>query len=325
MAARLSPTPLHASPEIVDLRRLSARDLDSLLSEESAEWLRELDWDFQKSADLVRRFVDLRALNGCALVEAGEVSGYLYYVLEESKGLIGDLYVRPPARTVERENRLLGAALETIAGVGTVRRVESQLMMLSYPPGRPVPFAPQAASFKRNFMRIDLSAAELAEARVRRLVYLERWSDHYQEAAAQIIAAAYAGHVDGRINDQYRSAAGARRFLYNIVQYPGCGTFFRPASCVALEAATGRLCGLSLASLVAPECGHITQICVSQAARGTGVGYAMLRQSLVALRQSGCRGASLTVTASNAGAVALYERVGFRTVRQFPAYTWEGL
>jgi len=325
MAARLSPAPLHSSAEIVDLRRLSARDLDSLLEEESAEWLAEVDWDFRKSADLVRRFVGLRALSGCALIETGQVVGYLYYVLEEGKGLIGDLYVRRPLRTVERENHLLGSALETVAAMGSTRRIEAQLMMLAFPPGRPVPFAPYAATYSRNFMRIDLSAAELAEGRVRRPVYLERWSDHYQEPAAQLIAAAYAGHVDGHINDQYRNPEGARRFLYNIVQYPGCGTFFRPASYVALEAVTGRLCGLSLASLVAPGCGHVTQICVSQAARGTGAGHALLRQSLMALRQSGCRAASLTVTAANAEAVALYERVGFRTVRQFPAYVWEGL
>ena len=42
----------------------------------------------------MRRFVDMRALNGSALVEDGEVAGYMYYVLEEDKGLIGDLYVR---------------------------------------------------------------------------------------------------------------------------------------------------------------------------------------------------------------------------------------
>ena len=59
-----------------------------------AAWRNELEWDFEKSADLVRRFVDLSALNGSALVEDGEVAGYMYYVLEEDKGLIGDLYVR---------------------------------------------------------------------------------------------------------------------------------------------------------------------------------------------------------------------------------------
>ena len=105
--------------------------------------------------------------------------------------------------------------------------------------------------FERNFMRLDLGRAPLREGRVRHPMFIEKWSDHYQDAAAQLIAAAYTGHIDSRINDQYRSAAGARRFLYNIVQYPGCGAFYRPASYAAFEAASGRLCGISLASLVA--------------------------------------------------------------------------
>jgi len=75
--------------------------------------------------------------------------------------------------------------------------------------------------------------------------------------------------------------------------------------------------------MVAPGCGHITQICVSPAVRGKGVGHELLRRSLTTLRDAGCRGASLTVTALNQDAVALYEKVGFRTIRKFSAYAWE--
>jgi len=323
MAARLSPAPLRP-PEIVDLRRLSARDLEPLLDEETAAWRTELEWDFDKSADLVRRFVDLRALNGSALIEDGEVSGYLYFVVEDNKGLIGDLYVRREWRTPERERTLLEWALDSIMASPSVSRIESQLMMLQFPPRRSAPREEFASSFERNFMRVDLRRGPMPEGRVRWPIYIERWSDQYTDAAAQLIASAYAGHIDSRINDQYRSPAGARRFLYNIVQYPGCGAFYRLASYAAFEASTGHLCGVSLASMVAPECGHITQICVSPSVKGKGVGHALLRQSLMTLRDHGCRSGSLTVTAANTEAVDLYERVGFSTVRRFSAYVWEG-
>jgi ribosomal protein S18 acetylase RimI-like enzyme len=108
------------------------------------------------------------------------------------------------------------------------------------------------------------------------------------------------------------------------VQYPGCGTFYRPASYAAFDSATGRMCGISLASLVDTECGHITQICVSPWARGTGAGYALLRQSLLTMREMGCGTVSLTVTASNHDAIRLYERVGFQVIRRFSAFVWEG-
>ncbi len=323
MAARLEPALLRPH-EIVDLRRLTAREMEPLLAEEIQSWRRELDWDFDKSADLVRRFVELRALSGYALMDGRDIAGYLYFVLEDGKGLIGDLYVRNAWRTVETENRLLDAALAAIMANRSIRRIESQLMMLRATPGRLLPRHDCLSAFERNFMRIDFSRADLGEGRVRRPIYLERWSDHYQDAAAQLIATAYSGHVDSRINDQYRSASGARRFLYNIVQYPGCGAFYRPASYAAFDAPTGRLCGISLASIVAPEVGHITQICVSPSVRGTGIGHALLRQSLTELRDKGCATASLTVTAANTEAVDLYRRVGFDIKRRFSAYVWEG-
>jgi ribosomal protein S18 acetylase RimI-like enzyme len=323
MAARLHPAP--ARPlEIIDLRRIAALDLDPLLEEEIESWRERLEWDFNNSADLVRRFVDLRALNGAALVEDGAVVGYAYFVMEERKGLIGDLYVRRTHRTVERENALLERALDGAMANPAIVRIETQIMMLRYDPSRPIPHSEHASAFERNYMRVETASADLSADRVRRPVYIEKWSDLCQDAAAQLIAAAYAGHIDGRINDQYRTPMGARRFLHNVVQYPGCGSFYRPASYVAFEASNGRLCGVSLASLVAPERGHITQICVSPAVRGTGIGHELLRQSLATLRDVGCRSVSLTVTAANEDAVTLYERVGFRTIERFFALVWEG-
>jgi ribosomal protein S18 acetylase RimI-like enzyme len=323
MAARLYPAPARP-PEIIDLHRLAASDLEPLLEEEIEAWRERLEWDFSKSADLVRRFVDLRALNGAALVEDGGVVGYAYYVMEERKALIGDLYVRRAHRTVEREEALLEWVLEGAMANPAIVRIETQLMMVRRGASWPIPRGEHVSAFERNFMRVETARADLSPGRVRRLTYIERWSDLYQDAAAQLIAAAYAGHIDGRINDQYRTPLGARRFLHNVIQYPGCGNFYRPASYAAFEASNGRLCGISLASLVAPQCGHITQICVSPAVRGTGIGHELLRQSLATLRDVGCRSVSLTVTANNEDAVTLYERVGFRTIERFFALVWEG-
>ena len=322
MAARLHPAPRPL--EVVDLRRLTARDLEPLLEEECASWLDELGWDFEKSADLVRRFVDMRALNGSAVVVGDQLAGYMYWVLEEDKGLIGDLYVRRSARTAAHENTLIEAALTPIMRTPHVTRIESQLMMIPWESRRKIPHGEYAHTFGRNFMRIDLTRAVLGRGSVRRPMYVEKWHDHYSDAAAHLIASAYDGHIDSRINDQYRSASGARRFLHNIVQFPGCGTFYRPASFAAFDALSGRMCGVSLASIVSPNVGHITQICVAPSARGTGSGYELLRHSLTTLRDMGCHSASLTVTAENLDAARLYERVGFQTIRQFSAYVWEG-
>jgi ribosomal protein S18 acetylase RimI-like enzyme len=330
MAARLEPAPRSFSPRLVDLHQLRSDDLNPLLDEEVEAWRRLLDWDFAKSAELVRRFVDMRALSGYALVDDGEAAGYAYYVLEEHKGLIGDVFMRDGFRGVENENRLLESVLAAAAAGPHIERIESQLMMLH--PGATLPMPRFLSSFERNFMMLEMHRATLDPVRrwartpapAANRVYFEKWSDQFQEPAAQLITAAYQGHVDSQINDQYRSVAGARRFLFNIVQYPGCGTFFKPASVAAFDRLNGRICGICLASLVMPYCGHITQVCVSPWARGAGVGCELLRQSLILLRDAGCTKTSLTVTASNRGAIKLYEDIGFTTVRRFHAYVWEG-
>ena len=320
--AAVSDLPL---ARIVDLRQLRPGDLDALLEEETQVWRDTLDWDFRASANLVRRFLDMQALNGYALLMNGHPVGYCYYVSEERKGLIGDLYVTKDFVTPENEERLLGAVVDTLVKTQFVQRIESQLMMLRNGPKMGLPQWRHLRVHGRNFMEIDLGAvARLADGHTKYPVLIDSWTERKQDEAAALIAGAYQGHIDSQINDQYRSPAGARRFLLNIIQYPGCGSFFQPASYVAVDSKHGKLCGICLSSLVQSDVGHITQVCVSKSMRGTGVGYELIRRSLESLAKHGCRKASLTVTAANVEAIALYERMGFKHTRDFLAYVWEG-
>jgi ribosomal protein S18 acetylase RimI-like enzyme len=308
---------------LVDLRYLRAGRLDPLLEEESAVWQRELDWDFRPSASLVRRFVGMQALAGHALCSGDEVVGYAYHVVEEHKGLIGDLYVRTPWRTREAVYQLLDATLAALAASPALRRVESQLMILGPDDPSSLPLAAHARNHKRDFMAIETGGVmALPESPCASRIRMEPWHERWHEPSAQLIGRCYEGHVDGDINDQYRSPAGARKFLHNIVQYPGCGSFFSPASMVALDDA-GNIVGLCLSSLVAFDVGHVTQVCVAPEARGKGLGYELMRRSLTTLASAGCRRASLTVTSGNTSAIELYRRMGFVTVRQFRAIVWD--
>jgi len=307
---------------LIDLREVSSAYLEPVLEAEIAEWRTELDWDFRPSADLVRRFVDMRALTGFALPGRSGAAGYAYHVCEDGKGLIGSLYVAPGYRTIENEDTLLAAVLDAMMRTSGTRRIEAQLMMVSSPLERLPPYPKWFRPYARKFLEAPLARVHSLPAREPSFM-IAPWHENRQDETARLISQAYAGHIDSQINDQYRSPGGARRFLNNIVQYPGCGAFYPPASFVAL-AGTGRaLCGVCLASLVAPDVGHITQICVSPAVRGTGLGYELMRRSLVALAEYGCRSVSLTVTSANAEAIQLYERMGFRTRRDFAAYVWE--
>lgn len=320
--AALSDT--HA-PRLVELRHVEADDLNYLLEEETATWRETLDWDFQASAALVRRFVDMHALSGFSLVMNGRPIGYSYFVCEDHKGLLGDLYVLKEFASPENESRLLNSVLDAMLKTPLVKRIESQLMMLRNAARIQLPHWRYLHVFNRDFMEASLAGVEdLPSGPAVRKIAIDSWMEFRQDEAASLIATAYQGHVDSQINDQYRSSAGARRFLMNIVQYPGCGSFFQPASYVALDVLTGRLCGMCLSSMVSPEVGHITQICVSKAVRGNGVGYELLKRAMQSLARHSCRKASLTVTSSNTEAIQAYERVGFKKVRNFGAYVWEG-
>ncbi|MCC7500149.1 MAG: GNAT family N-acetyltransferase [Bryobacterales bacterium] len=311
--------------EILELRQIAPDDLEPLLKQESEVWTGQLHWDFTASADLVRRFVRMRSLSGFALRIRGVPAGYCYWVSEDEKGLIGDIYVLAEYAGLEYENVLMGAAVNAMMRNPHLRRIESQLMMLRPPIARELPLARYGRTYERNFMVAGLkTTGELPPGKASAVAVIDHWNEHWQEEAAEVIGSAYQGHVDSDINDQYRSVSGARRFLANIVQYPGCGKFFAPASLLAYRRQDGRLCGVCLASLVSRRCGHITQVCVEPNLQGAGIGYEMMRRSLQALHARGCREASLTVTSSNTQAIRLYERLGFVTTRTFGAYVWDG-
>jgi ribosomal protein S18 acetylase RimI-like enzyme len=319
--AALSDSPL---ARVVELRHLRGGDLDALLEEETQAWRDTLDWDFRGSAGLVRRFLEMQALNGYALLINGYPAGYCYYVAEERKGLIGDLYVMKDHLSVENEERLLATVVQGLMKTPLIRRIESQLMMLRTGPKIALPEPKFLRTFMRNFMEIGAEGVRrLPEKAPSQPLVFDSWSERKQDEAATLIASSYLGHIDSEINDQYRSPAGARRFLMNIVQFPGCGSFFQPASFVALEPVSGRLAGICLASLVQADVGHVTQVCVSTSARGTGAGYELIRKSLESLVRHGCRKITLTVTGSNTEAIQVYERMGFRKTRNFTAYVWD--
>jgi ribosomal protein S18 acetylase RimI-like enzyme len=318
----MAALPESADSRVIDLRKISAEDLLPVLEEEAAAWKSELDWDLRPATELVQRFVQMQALNGYALDYGGNIVGYSYYVCEEGKGLIGDLYVLAPARTPEHENSLIEAVLDSLFRVPGIRRVEAQLLMLGPPVPRPMPYPSWFHAYPRKFLELPTGYVARLAARPPGRIAITTWSENRQDDSARLVAAAYRGHIDSEINDQYRAPAGARRFLANIVQYPGCGTFFAPASYAATDTQSGALCGMSLASLVASDVGHITQVCVAPSHRGMGLGYELLRRSLLALAAHGCRSVSLTVTASNDTALRLYERMGFTPRREFAASVW---
>jgi ribosomal protein S18 acetylase RimI-like enzyme len=253
------------------------------------------------------------------------VVGYSYHVCEGRKGLIGDFYLRRDYADPSNEMMLLGAAVQGLMLVPGLHRIESQLLLLNAPPAQTLPFSRFLSRHERYFMEVSRAGVMAMKPRppASSVTFLP-WSDAFREETAHLMANSYRGHVDSEINDQYRTVPGARHFLTNIIQFPGCGHFSTRASLVAVDKVGGHACGVSLASKVSETSGHVTQLCVLPHVRGSGLGYELMRQSMMRLLELGCESISLTVTAANTEALRLYESAGFSVTSLFPALVWEG-
>ncbi|HEY1801821.1 MAG TPA: N-acetyltransferase [Terriglobales bacterium] len=311
--------------EVLDLRHFSSVDLRPLMQDEVQMWSRLLSWDYAASADMILRYVDSRILPGYAAVERGRIMGYAFFVYEGNKGVIGDLFIADGRELQEQQSmevRLLTHVIETLQQSPGIHRIEAQLLV--HETGRVMePFVQQGFHrHPRLFMILPLREAAPIKIAFPPDIEVRRWSEQDYQPAAALITAAYRGHVDAEINDQYRSLSGSLRFLNNIVRFPGCGTFDPESSFVAVHKRT-TLAGLILCSRVRNDVGHVTQICVLPEFRSHGIGEALLGTTVNNLRQRNFSLLSLTVTQDNAHAVELYRRVGFETKRVFDAFVWQ--
>jgi GNAT superfamily N-acetyltransferase len=309
--------------QIVDLRQVRSRTLENLFQEEVLRWREELYWDYRPSIDLIRRFVDSRALGGSVATENGQAAGYGFYVLEDHKGLIGGLFVSSQTEQAPVTQRLLREILGALRGTPRLERIEAQLMPFGTEID-PAFLTPDFRLHTRQFMLLPLRDAQLTRQALSSGLRVEPWNDRSFEPAARLIQLAYADHIDAEINDQYRSEAGGMKFLRNIVLLPGCGTFMPDASFVVRPAGENRLAGMILTSTVAERVGHTTQVCVMPGYQGHHIGRQLMERSIEVLRQKGYESLTLTVTSSNRRAVELYERLGFRMLKTFAAGVWKG-
>jgi len=313
--------------EILDLRHFSSADLRPLLEDEIKVWANLLCWDYSGSAEMILRYMDAKFLPGYAAVSHGRVFGYSFFVYENNKGVIGDLFVNEGENGADRrevERRLLIHVIETLQQSPGVHRIEAQL--LAHEAGAAAkPFLDQRFSrHARLFMTLPLTDMRAFEKKVTQEIEIRRWTELDYQPSASVITAAYRNHVDSEINDQYRTLSGSLRFLNNIVRFPGCGTFDPESSFVAMEKSTGALVGIILCSRVRHDVGHVTQVCVLPEYRSHGLGKSLLAATLQNLRQRNFSVLSLTVTEANSRAVDLYQRLGFETKRVFDAFVWEG-
>lgn len=317
--------------EILDLRHFSSRELAPVLNAESSYWLNHLHWDYHSSTRLLNQYLDARSLPGYVAARDGKPLGYSYFVYEESKAVLGDVF----ATTQDSENgneqdshcieaRLLNHVFETLFASPGMDRIESQLLV--HASGVHTHLFEQAGFkiYPRLLMVRSLQGPRLVPVvKLPAGLELRAWRDEDLHPAGRLIAEAYRGHLDSVINNQYRSTHGSLRFLHNIVRYPGCGVFTPNVSQVIVERSSRELVAMLLCSRISAESGHITQICVHPQYRRKGLASLLLSVAASGFVLQGATELSLTVTAGNQEAVQLYRSDGYEVKHQFDAAVWE--
>jgi len=318
--------------EIIDIRRFEPKDFSNLLEAEARAWNERMRWDFAASSRVINACLRDKRLSGYALVGEGKTRGYCFFFYDGEKGIIGDLYLHPELAGLGHEHELLEHTLETLLGTPGLRRIEAQLPHYEREELESYFLSRRFQSFLRRFMAFsleghqreagaDLRSAPAAEkAWMRESIELIPWDKRFHDDAADLLYQSYRGHVDAMINDQYTSAIGATRLIENIFHNQGCGDFLPRVSRMAVHRPTQRLVGILTVTSVRAGTAHIPQVGVGPSFQGLGVGTALMEAAFQDLAHEGFEQVTLTVTDANAGAVRLYQRLGFETFKTFGAF-----
>jgi ribosomal protein S18 acetylase RimI-like enzyme len=320
--------------EIIDIRRFETREFAALLEAESRAWNDTLRWDFAPSVRVINSCLRDKRLSGYALAGEEGIRGYCFFFYDGEKGIIGDLYVHPELAGQGHERELLKHSLETLLGTPGLRRIEAQLPHYQREELEACFLNRRFQTFLRRFMSLPLrgpqraphaegGAQTSADARwVREGIELIPWQKRFNDDAAEMLYQSYRQHVDALINDQYASVMGATRLIENICHNQGCGDFLTHVSRMAVHRPTQKLAGILTLTKVQPSTAHIPQVGVGPSFQGLGIGTALMEAAFRDLAEDGFEQVTLTVTDSNAGAVRLYQRLGFDTFKTFGAFIY---
>jgi ribosomal protein S18 acetylase RimI-like enzyme len=307
--------------------------LEALFDEQCREWLALLRWDYTGPSRMIRQVVRQRDLMGFVAMSGSRAIGFAYYVVENERCTIGDIYVTKDWRGAGVDRQMVAAILDALEHGPRLRRIESQCVSVDNDGASELFAARGFGRFDRYYMMMELGreegeATKLISHQQRPSQANESASDilirAWQEAdfaqAARVIHQSYRGRSDSRINSQYMTEDGCAELLTILTDHIWCGDFLPHISRVAARRGMRKLAGVLITSRIAPRVGHVGQVSVHYAYQGQGLGRRLLASALQEFVQYGFNAATLAVTAINTPALRLYKSFGFRCIHSFPVF-----
>jgi ribosomal protein S18 acetylase RimI-like enzyme len=181
--------------------------------------------------------------------------------------------------------------------------------------------------FKRYRMEIDLFGRDFKPKLMPEGYSFLPWDNSLLEAFAVAKYYSFRNEIDAQVFPCLGDLDGCRRLMSEIIHKPGflpqaswLGIYLPPGS--RQSEYFGTIQGLTDKSGM----GAIQNLGITPEHRGLGLGTCLLTHSLEGFRQAGIRRVFLEVTAQNTGAIRLYRRLGFITIKTVykavePAYS----
>jgi len=169
--------------------------------------------------------------------------------------------------------------------------------------------------FKRYRMEIDLPGRDLAWAKLPADYRLIPWDDSLLWAHAEVKYLSFREEIDANVFPCLGEMEGCQRLMREISEKPG---FLPGATWLAAYTAGGRVleyCGTIQGIRDHVGMGAIQNLGIVPEHRYRGLGTALVLRSLEGFRAAGVARVHLEATADNEGAIRLYRRLGFASVK----------
>jgi len=306
----------------IPISHLDGTALLSVLDEEEQAWMSDLSWDYSPVRQILLSFIGQRLLPGyAAVLNERDAIGYTYFLVHQTKGIIGALYVSKTGHSQEAVEELLSLAIACLKDSQNIKRIEAQIMPFNNV-NLTATFTKHGFSYyPRYFLDLDLDVRAKSPdcSPVEKII---PWDAGYLERAAEMTLVSYRDQTDAEICEDYRTRAGCESYLRSLVENPGCGIFMPEASFIGLDGQDAP-CGFVICCRISGGAAMIPQIAVHPSYQGRGLGNALMNRCFEKLDAAHFHSVSLTVTKKNRRAFDWYQRLGFRIRKEFGAYVWE--
>lgn len=281
----------------------------------------DLSWDYSPIRQILTSFIKQKLLLGYAAVDGNKALGYTYFLVHQTKGSVGALYVSKSSCSQKAVEELLSLAISSLKDFKNIRRVEAQIMPFNSL-NLTATFTQHGFSYyPRHYLDLDL-AKHRKQGEFSGPQKIILWSSAYLKRVAEMSMNSYQNQTDAEICEDYRTQAGCESYLRSLVENPGCGVFMPETSFIALDG-SGAPCGFLICSRISNGAGMIPQIAVHPSCQGMGVGNALMNRAFEQLKVIGFQTVSLAVTQKNQRAFEWYQRLGFKIRKDFGAYVWQ--